>query len=191
MAVAVEPARRLFTVAEYERMAEVGILGPHERVELIRGEIVEMSPIGARHIAFVTNLTHLLVRSFDRRARVSVQSPVVVADDSMPQPDLVLLRLRQPSHPPYKVARATRDDVQLLVEVAESALRYDRIVKLRLYAEVGVPEYWIVDCEAEAVEVYRDPAAPGYRSVEHITGDRAVSPLAYPDVALRLADIFA
>ena len=191
MAVATERARRLFTVAEYERMGEVGILAPHERVELIRGEIVEMSPIGPRHSAFVSNLTHLLVRSFDRRARVSVQSPVVVADDSMPQPDLVLLRLRQPSDPPYKVARATQDDVQLLIEVAESSLRYGRSVKLRLYAEVGIPEYWIVDCEAEAVEVYRDPAAEGYRSVLRRTGDEAVSPLAHPDVSLRLADIFA
>ena len=191
MAVAVERARRLFTVAEYVRMAEVGILAEHERVELIRGEILEMSPIGSRHIAFVSNLTHLLVRSFDGRARVSVQSSVVVADDSMPQPDLVLLRLRHPSSPPYKVARPTQDDVQLLIEVAESSLRYDRSVKLRLYAEVGLAEYWIVDCEAEAIEVHRDPAADGYRSVVRRTGDEAVSPLAYPDVALRLVDIFA
>jgi Uma2 family endonuclease len=191
MAVALERTRRLFNVAEYERMAEVGILAPHERIELIRGEIVEMSPIGARHIAFVTNLTHLLVRSFDGRALVSVQSPVIVADDSMPQPDLVLLRLRQPSSPPYKVSRPRQDDVQLLIEVAESSLRYDRSVKLRLYAEVGVPEYWVVDCEAEAIEVYSSPSADGYRSVVRRTGGESVSPLAYPDVALRLADIFA
>jgi len=191
MAVAVERARRPFTVSEYERMAEVGILGPHERVELIRGEIVEMSPIGPRHIAFVTSLTHLLVRSFDGRALVSVQSPVVVADDSMLQPDLVLLRLRQPFHQPDKVSRPTQDDVLLVIEVAESSLRYDRIVKLRLYAEVGLPEYWVVDGEADAVEVYRDPAVQGYRSVERVTGDRAVSPLVSPDVSLRLADIFA
>jgi Uma2 family endonuclease len=188
MAVATELARRLFTVAEYQRMGEVGILGPHERVELIRGEIVEMTPIGRRHSAFVTNLNHLLSLRLGERALVSVQNPVVVADDSMPQPDLVVLRRRQPA---YKDAEATQRDVDLLIEVAESSLRYDRFVKLRLYAETGIQDSWIVDCAVEVVEIHREPTADGYRSVVRVTGDSAVTPLAYPDVSLRLADIFA
>ena len=94
MAVDIAGTRRLFTVEEYHRMAEVGILKPHDRVELIRGEIVEMSPIGRRHAAFVDNLTELLVTRLSGRAIVSVQYPVVVAADSEPQPDLKLLRRR-------------------------------------------------------------------------------------------------
>ncbi len=152
MAVDVAGARRLFTVEEYHRMGEVGILKPHDRVELIRGEIVEMSPIGRRHAAFVDNLTELLVTRLAGRAIVSVQNPVVVTADSEPQPDLKLLR-RRPV--PYKDAEATAADVLLVIEVAETSLRYDRTVKLALYAETGVSEYWVVDAGAEAIEVYR------------------------------------
>ena len=136
MAVEVERARRLFTVEEYHRMGETGILKPSDRVELIRGEIIEMSPIGRRHVAFVNNFNQLLVIRLAGRAIVSVQNPVVIADDSEPQPDLALLRCRAV---PYKDAEITAADVLLLIELAETSLRYDRTVKLRLYAEAGVP----------------------------------------------------
>ena len=128
MAVEVERVRRLFTVEEYHRMAEVGILKPNDRVELIRGEIVQMSPPGRRHIAFVDNLTQLLVRRLAGRAIVSVQNPVIMTDDSEPQPDLSVLRRRST---PYKDAQATGVDVLLLIEVAETSLRSDRTAKLR------------------------------------------------------------
>jgi Uma2 family endonuclease len=188
MAVDIAGARRLFTVEEYHRMAEVGILKPHDRVELIRGEIVEMSPIGRRHAAFVDNLTELLVTRLSGRAIVSVQNPVVVAADSEPQPDLKLLRRRRPV--PYKDAEATAADVLLLIEVAETSLRYDRTVKLALYAEAGVPEYWVVDASAEAIEVYRGPAPDGYREVTRVIGEGTVSPAAFLDARLTLAEIF-
>lgn len=187
MAVDVAGARRLFTVEEYHRMGEVGILKAHDRVELIRGEIVEMSPIGRRHAAFVDNLTELLVTRLAGRAIVSVQNPVVVAADSEPQPDLKLLR-RRPV--PYKDAEATAADVLLVIEVAETSLRYDRTVKLALYAETGVPEYWLVDAGAEAIEVYRGPAADGYREATRATGESTVSPAAFPGVRLTVAEIF-
>jgi Uma2 family endonuclease len=188
MAVEVERARRLFTVAEYYRMAEVGILKPDDRVELIRGEIVEMSPIGDRHAAFVNNLNELLVLRLVGYAKVSVQNPVIMGDHSVPQPDLAVLRRRSI---PYKAALPTEADVVLLIEVAETSLRYDRTTKLRLYAEMGVPEYWVVDCEAEAVEVHRDPAPDGYRVVTVISGGGQVSPVAFPDVQLPLREVFA
>src|SRR5947207_3283729 len=116
MAVEVEAARRLFTREEYHRMAEVGILKPTDRVELIRGEIITMSPPGRRHQAFVDNLTQLLVLRLAGRAIVSVQNPVVVSDDTEPQPDLKVLRKRRP---PYKEREAYTDDVLLLIEVAD------------------------------------------------------------------------
>jgi hypothetical protein len=186
MAVEVAQARRLFTREEYHRMGEVGILKPTDRVELIRGEIVNMSPIGPRHAAFVNNLNQLLVTRLAGRAIVSVQNPVVLADDTEPQPDLAILR-RRPL--PYKDAEPVTADVLLLIEVAESSLAYDRSTKLRLYAEAGIPEYWVVDTVAESVEVYRAPGVGGYRDASRVAA--TVASLAFPDVALALAEIFS
>jgi Uma2 family endonuclease len=189
MAVEVATARRRFTREEYHRMGEAGILKPTDRVELIRGEIVEMSPIGPRHSAFIDNLTQLLVGRLAGRGIVSVQNPVVLADDSEPQPDLKILRRRSE---PYKYRTADAEDTLLLIEVAETSLAYDRTTKLRLYAETGILEYWVVDCVAEAVEIHRTPASGGYRAVTRVAGGSAtVSPEAFPDVTLTLAEIFA
>jgi hypothetical protein len=188
MAVEVAAARRLFTREEYHRMGEVGILKRTDRVELIRGEIVEMSPIGRRHRAFVNNLNQLLVIRLVGRAIVSVQNAVALADNTEPEPDLAILRLRAV---PYKEREPYADDALLLIEVADSSLAYDRSTKLRLYAAAGIPEYWVVDCIAERVEVHRTPDAGGYRDVSHVSGDATVTLQAFPDVALPLAEIFA
>ena len=188
MAVEVAATRRRFTRAEYSRMVEAGILGPGDRVELIRGEIVEMSPMGRRHRAFVGNLNQLLAPRLDGRAIVWVQLPVVLTDDSEPEPDLMVLRRRAQS---YKEREAGPDDVLLLIEVADTSLAYDRSTKQRLYAQAGIPEYWIVDCDAEAVEVHRDPGPDGYRDVRRAGGQAALHLQAFPDVQLALPDIFA
>jgi len=189
MAAEVATARRRFTREEYHRMGEVGILKPHDRVELIRGEIVEMSPIGRRHTAFVDNLNEFLVTRLAGRAIVSVQNPVALSDDTEPQPDLKVLRRRVP---PYKEREAFGEDTLLLIEVAETSLRYDRSTKLRLYAEAGISEYWIVDCAAESVELYRTPEAEGYRDALRVADAGAtVSPQAFPDATLTLAEMFA
>jgi Uma2 family endonuclease len=187
MAVEVAAARRRFTREEYYRMAEVGILGPRDRVELIRGEIIEMSAIGRRHGAFVDNLTRLLVLRLANRAIVRVQGAVALADDTEPQPDLAVLRH---GAVPYKNRDAWAEDVLLVIEVAESSLAYDRSTKMRLYAEAGIPEYWVVDCAAETVEVHRGPGPQGYREVSLVAGPAAVTLQAFPDVELRTADIF-
>ena len=189
MAVEVAPARRLFTREEYHRMGEVGILKPGDRVELIQGEIIEMSPQGRRPRAFIDNLTQLLGARLAGRAIVSIQMPVVLADDTEPEPAVQILRRRTV---PYKDREAHADDVLLLIEVAESSLAYDRSTKLRLYAAAGIPEYWIVDCLSESIEVYRTPHADGYRDVTRVAGAGATVALrVFPDVALALAEIFA
>ena len=188
MAIEVAPARRLFTREEYHRMGEVGILKRSDRVELIRGEIVTMSPIGPRHNAFVSNLMRLLITRFNDRAVVMVQGPVVLADDTEPEPDLAVVRHRAV---PYKERHPFSDDALLLIEVAESSLAYDRSTKLRLYAEAGIPEYWVVDCIGQSVEIHRTPEGGGYRDVTRVIGDATVTPQAFPDVALTLAEIFA
>jgi Uma2 family endonuclease len=187
MAVDVAATRRRFTRKEFHRMAEAGILREDDRVELIRGEIVEMSPIGPRHSAFVDNLTRLLVRRLPDDAIVRVKGPIALADDTEPQPDLTVLRRRAV---PYKDREAWAEDAMLIIEVAESSLAFDRSTKQRLYAEVGIPEYWVVDCSAEAVEVHRAPGPEGYRDVRLVTRQAALSPQAFSDVALTIADIF-
>ena len=189
MAIDVVPTRRLFTRDEYHRMGETGIFSEKDRVELIRGEIVEMSPPGRRHRAFVDNLNGLLAVRLAGRAIVSVQNPVALTDDTEPQPDLQVLRRRSI---PYKDREAWADDVLLLVEIADRSLAYDRTTKLRIYAEAGIPEYWVVDCAAEAIEVYRRPVGDRYGDVSRVADAAdATTPQAFPDISLPLAEIFA
>jgi Uma2 family endonuclease len=188
MAVEVAATRRRFTRAEYHRMAEVGILRQHDRVELIRGEIVQMSPIGRRHKAFVGNLNQLLAVRLAGRAVVWTQNPIVLAEDTEPQPDLAVLRRGAVS---YKERDAWGEDALPLIEVADGSLAYDRSTKLRLYAEAGIAEYWVVDCAAETVEVYRTPGPEGYRDVSLVAGPATLTPQTFPDVELTTAEIFA
>jgi Uma2 family endonuclease len=186
MATEVERARRLFTVEEYDRMVEVGILGENDRVELIEGEIVEMSPIGYRHGACVANLTRIFNRRLDDRAVVWSQSAVTVSARSKPEPDVGLLRPRS-----YFDGHPGIGDIFLLIEVAESSLAYDRTVKLGLYAAAGVPEYWVVDAESCTVETFRTPIGGGYRDSRRYSRDELIAPGAFPDVAFRVAEVFA
>jgi Uma2 family endonuclease len=188
MAVEIEVPRRLFTVEEYHRMAEAGIFHPDERVELIEGEIVQMSPIGPRHAGCVINANRLFVTRLGERAVVSPQNPVVIQPRSEPQPDLLLLRPRAVS---YSREHPTPEDVLLAVEVADTTARYDRLVKSRLYARTGIAEFWLLLAMDGAVEVYRTPGADGYASVTSHGPGQTVSPLAFPDVGFTIADFFA
>jgi Uma2 family endonuclease len=146
-----------------------------------------MTP-GPRHVAFVDNLTELLVVRLAGRARVSVQNALVVSNDSVPEPDLKVLRRRAL---PYKQRHASAEDALLLIEVADSSLAWDRSTKLALYAEAGIPEYWIVNCPAESIEVYRQPQRDRYLDVRRVERAESISPQAFPDVTLTLAEIFA
>jgi Uma2 family endonuclease len=164
------PTRRRFDVDAYYRMAEVGILSPKDRVELIDGEIIEMAPIGAPHGGKVDRLTSLVARIVaEGQAIARVQGPLRLDHRNEPQPDLMLLRPRADF---YESGHPTAADVLLLVEVADSSLAWDRGPKLALYARHGVPEVWIVDLRGRTVDVCRQPGPGGYaeqRSV--VTGE--------------------
>ena len=189
MAVEVAAARRRFTLAEYHRMVEVGILTDGERVELISGEIIKKLAQGRRHRAFVDNLSQILVARLAGRAIMSIQMPIVLSDDTEPEPDVQILRRRAV---PDKEREGDASDALLVIEVAEGSLAYDRTTKLKLYAAAGIPEYWVVNCVAESIEVHRIPGADGYRDVTRVAGPTStVAPLAFPDVALTLAEVFA
>jgi Uma2 family endonuclease len=185
MAVETELTRRRFTLDEYHRMAQAGILNEDDRVELIRGEIVQMTPIGNRHASCVARLTDVLLGSLRGRAVLWPQNPVIILPDSEPQPDVILLRYRDDF---YRNALPGPEDVALLIEVADSSPRYDRRVKAPLYAEAGVQDYWIVDLEADAVEVYRHPSGR-FQSVQRVGVTGTLSPLAFPDLHIPAGSI--
>jgi len=173
--------RRRFTVEEYHRMGEAGILREDERVELIEGEILEMNPIGGRHMRCVNESNWLLGQQIrDRGLRVSVQNPIRLNGGLEPQPDLAVIRAgnRADSLP-------GPEDVVLVIEVSDTTLGYDRNVKLPLYARAGIGEAWIVDLPNEAIERHNDPSEEGYRRMERVGRKHSLSSEALPNLALR------
>jgi len=183
---AAQIARHLFSVDEYHRMGEAGIFGEDDRVELIEGEIIEMSPIGSPHAARVKRLNRLLVRRLGTRAIVQVQDPVVLNRLSEPEPDLAVLKPRVDF---YAARHPEPTDVLLIIEVADSSRGFDRTVKAPLYAQAGIPELWIVDVIDEIVEVYRRPRRGAYRQISRFRRTQRVAIGAFPGATFRVADI--
>ena len=146
-------------MADYHRLAEVGILHEDDRVELLDGQVVVMSPIGPRHAGCVDRLTRLLSRAVGDLAVVRVQNPVVLGESAEPEPDLALLC---PPIERYAAAHPQPEEVLLVIEVADSSLAYDRDVKLPLYAAAKIPEAWLVDLEGERILLFRSPRPEGY-----------------------------
>jgi Uma2 family endonuclease len=175
------PVKHRFTVENYHRMAQTGILREDSRVELIEGEIVDMSPIGRKHQACVDRLATRLIRGLGDKAIIRVQGGVRLSKFSEPQPDLALLRWRDDF---YAGADAGPEDVLLIVEVAETTLSYDRRQKVPLYARVGITEVWLVDLSGESLTVCKEPITGGYRTVFDVQGDARLSPQAFPEFVL-------
>jgi Uma2 family endonuclease len=166
-----------FTVDEYRLMGETGIFHEDDRVELIEGEIFEMTPIGSPHSGTTNRLQTLMIRAVGDRAVVSTQNPVILGEYSEPQPDIALLRPRDDFYSAY---HPTPADVLLLIEVAESSLPYDREVKLPLYARHDIPAVWLVDLRNQQLLQFSQPAEAGYRIREILDADQ---PIALPGLA--------
>lgn len=184
--MALEPTRRPFTVDEYHRMFDTGILTRDDRVELLGGEIVEMTPIGPTHAGCVKRLTRLLIERLGRRAVVGVQDPVILDDLSEPQPDLSVARPRDDD---YSRAHPRPSDLLLVIEVADTTQAFDRNVKVPRYAATGVPEVWLVDLDSERIEAYRAPTPDGYAQRSDVARDGALGPEAFADVELSVDEI--
>lgn len=174
-----------FSVADYHRMGETGILGPELRTELIDGEVVEMPPIGHPHAGTVNLLGDLLREALGRRAIVAVQNPVWLDDHTEPLPDIALLRPR-PDY--YRNGHPTPDAVLLIIEVADSSLAYDRDVKLPRYARAGIPEAWLVDLGGRRLLRYSRPAGAGYAEATE-TADLAAVALPMPGDRAQAVDL--
>jgi Uma2 family endonuclease len=187
VAVGAPPVERYrWTVDLYHQMIETGILGEDERIELIKGELATMSPIGAEHSGTLKKLTEMLFEQLRRRAVISVQDPLQVDDYSEPEPDLALLAPRRDF---YKRALPRPADVLLVIEVADRSLAYDRTIKMALYAGAGIAEAWIVNLIDRWIEVYRDPSSVGYTTLLKILPGKSVAPLAFADVIVAVDEL--
>jgi Uma2 family endonuclease len=175
------------TVSDYHRMGQTGIFSVNDRVELIEGEIIDMAPIGSSHAGTVKFLANALRRATGDQAVISVQDPVFLDRHTEPQPDIALLRPRDDF---YRTSHPRPEDVLLVIEVADSTLRYDREVKAPLYARHGIPELWIVDLENRCLEVFRAPAEAGYQEVRGIERPDMLTPIALPELSIDLKGLF-
>ena len=178
------PTRR-FSVKEYHRMGEAGVFSEDERVELIDGRILKMSPIGSRHAAYVSILNRKL-RAVEEAAIVRIQDPIILDDETEPQPDIAVVKFKANAYVDY---HPYPEDVLLIIEVAETSLDEDKEIKLPRYAASGVPEVWIVNLIENIVEVYREPMTlangiPGYRRRTDFRAGELLSPEAFPDLEI-------
>jgi Uma2 family endonuclease len=178
--------RRRLTVDEFHRMGQAGILTEDDRVELLDGELVMMSPIGSRHAASVKRSNHVFVQRGGGRVVVGVQDPIRIGEHSEPQPDLVLLRLRADY---YAGSHPEAQDILLVVEVADTSAEVDREVKGLLYARAGIPEMWLANLVEDCLEVFRAPTPDGYAEVRRFRRGERVSPLALPDLVMAVEEI--
>ena len=181
--MATQVAKRLLTIDEYYSMADAGIIGREDRVELIRGEIVQMSPIGSLHASVVDSASQLFFDSVAGNAIVRVQNPIrLETQQSEPEPDISLLRPRQDR---YRTAHPTPEDILLVVEVSDSSLEYDRGVKIPLYAEAGIPEVWLIVPDEDGIERYADLSGGEYRRMERFHLGDALAPTLLPNAQVQ------
>jgi Uma2 family endonuclease len=175
-----------FTVEDYHRLAEVGILGEDDRVELLDGQIVEMTPIGPEHAGCVDTLLRILSRRVGDAAMLRGQNPVVLGMRWEPQPDVAVLKPRADE---YRTAHPGPGDILLVIEVADSSLESDRDVKLPLYAAAGIPEAWVVDLEHDTIEVHRQPGPGRYREVRTLGRGDALAALLVPTGTISVDEV--
>jgi len=174
-------SRKFFSVADYHKMAHAGIFSPAERTELIKGEVVAMSPIGSHHAACVDRLNHIFTRALSDQVIVRVQNPVILDNHSEIEPDIALVDF-QPDF--YEKKHPGPTAVRLLVEVADTTLNYDRKIKLPLYAASGILETWLIDLNNGNVEIYLSPTASGYETIRIFRKGKTIVSTQFPGLDL-------
>ncbi|MEC4853558.1 MAG: Uma2 family endonuclease, partial [Jaaginema sp. PMC 1079.18] len=180
------PQPYCFSVEDYQRLGETGIFGQGDRVELIAGEIIKMSPIGTKHQACVARINQILGQELGDRAIVWPQNAIQLSENSQPQPDIALLTPRDDF---YRDRYPQPSDILLIIEVADSTIRYDRDVKIPLYGSAGIPEAWIVDLNRNCIEVYQSPDSDGYRSKQTYDFGQTLTPIRFPQRHLAIASL--
>jgi Uma2 family endonuclease len=179
-----------FTLAEFDRMIALGVFDPpyDRRIELIHGELMEIPPSGTMHENVVDLLTSWSVQCVNsEEVRIRVQNSIGLPDlESVPRPDVAWVKAKS-----YRERRPAAADVHLVIEVADSSLIGDQRVKAGLYAQAGIPEYWIVNIPHWCVECHRDPVSATYQTIQRYNRSETLSPLAAPQAVLAVQDLFA
>ncbi|NEO32100.1 MAG: Uma2 family endonuclease [Symploca sp. SIO3C6] len=177
---------RRFSVYDYHRMVETGILAPDERVELIEGQLYRMAAKGTFHSAAITRINRLLEARLRGRVLLRFQDPVRLSDDSEPEPDVAVV---QPDPLDYEDHHPTPEEIYLLIEVSDRTLKRDRELKAPAYGHSGIREYWIVDINARQLYVFREPGAEGYAHQVVLAESDLIAPVAFPDCLVSVEDL--
>jgi len=177
---------RLWTVEEYHRMAEAGIFGADERVELLEGNIIWMIAKGTAHRSAVGRTDYLLKNRLGNRAWVSIQDPVKLNERSEPEPDIAVVKVDPLD---YADHHPTPSEVYLIIEVADSSLRLDCETKAKAYSKAGIKEYWVLDVVSRQLHVFRESAQDGYQSKVILSEDETISPLEFPDLQITVLEM--
>jgi Uma2 family endonuclease len=181
-----DSAKKLFTVDEYYRMDAFGILFEGVRTELIKGEVIERSPMRSRYAAAVSRVSHRLVSSLEGKALLRVQLPLRLNVYNEPQPDLAFVRVRRDF---YEFRHPGHSDIFLALEISDTSLDYDHDVKAGVYAAARVPEYWVLDLVGSALLVFRGPARGDYKIFMRFQPGDSVSMLAFPEIEIAVSDL--
>jgi len=176
-----------FTIAEYHQMITLGVLKEDENLELIKGEIIAMSPVGFKHSSCVNKLNYLLNLNLANQAIISVQNPIKLKDNSEPQPDLVLLKFSQDF---YNLRLPQPEDILLVIEVADTSIEYDRNVKIPLYAENKISEVWLIDLNQKLVEVYQNPENNYYKIRQKLGNKDILNLIIDSKITVNIKDLF-
>ena len=176
-----------FTVKEYHKLAESNILSEDDRVELIEGRIVDMTPIGSKHAACVSRLNEIFSEKLQKRAIINIQNPICLTEYSEPEPDIAIIK-RRPDF--YAEQLPQPADILLIIEVSDSSLDYDCETKIPLYAKANIPEVWLVNLIENIVEIYSTPSPEGYNVITKRHHNQIISPKSFHDITLTVSEIF-
>jgi Uma2 family endonuclease len=170
-----------FSVAEFERLCEAGVLDSSKRFELLEGEIFEMTPMGDGHAAFVMNLNEQIILQLNKKAKLCPAIPMVIlSEESQPEPDFMLVPLEL-----YENRKPYPHEVVLVIEISDSTLQRDQVKKQRIYARNKIKDYWIINVQESQLEVYRNPIGEKYHSLQILNLGQTIAPLEFPDTEIR------
>jgi len=185
--MSIQLEKRLFSVDEYHKMVENGILSESDNVELIDGEILKMAPIGSRHAAFVDFISDLFRSLIKQQVIIRIQNPVYVSNYSEPEPDIAIVKYRKDF---YIKSHPKKEDILLIIEITESSINYDREIKLPKYAEALITEVWILIIPEDKLEIYRNPVNGKYQDVLILDKQKKITPLNFKYIEILVGDLF-
>jgi Uma2 family endonuclease len=178
--------KRFFNIDEFHKMLSVGIFSEDDRLELIEGEIIEMTPISSRHAYYVDKITRIFFQKLSDKVGIRIQNPIKLGKYSEPQPDIALVKLPLEK---YQFQHPEPEDIYLVIEVSDTSYDYDKNIKIPLYGKYGIKESWLIDINKNRIEVFRNPFKEGYKSCNIFCAKEELSPLHFPEIKIFVNEI--